>query len=216
MKELQDYIFERGISNITKTEYERYVFAWLLAEGKIEGITIKNGISSIKPKEIVTIANKLQIPPTKVTNLLKSIYYSNILDDMPKVLPVTIICDHIKLDRSSFKKEKLELLINNPVEKEILKNFLAEKDAKYDTSFNKDLFIISFETMELLFDKKEKQLIVKKIEEVLSDDQKKIIDIDAETNTEKFAAFMKGLYDKTVEIGTAVVTQAATNVLLKS
>lgn len=215
MKKLEEFVFERGISNITKSEYERIILAWLLSENKINGISIENGISSISAKDIVKIANVLQVTPSKVSSLLKNIYYSNLVTVEEKSSAVDIICNHIKLDRSCYKNERLELLIKNPVEHEILKNYLAENDAKYDSSFNNDLLKISFETMEYAFSKEDKKKIVECINSILDSSGKKELKVDAETKTEKFAEFMKGMRDTIIEITTNIAAEAVKQTVLR-
>lgn len=214
MKKLEDFVFERGISNITKSEYERIILSWLLSENKIEGISIDNGISAITAKEIVKIANALQITPAKVSSLLKNIYYSNLISVEEKKSAVDIICNHIKLERTCYKDERLELLIKNPVEHEILKNYLAENDAKYDSSFNNDLLKISFETMEYAFSKEDKRKIVDCINSILEESEKKELRVDAETSVEKFAEFMRGMKDTIISISTTVIAAAAKQEIL--
>lgn len=161
---LSDYILERGLSNITKSEFEKIVFYELVFVKNVCGLSENITASSVSSKELYSIAEKLKIKPSKVSSLLKDIFYSGIEKTEISSLPHKIICKYISKDR--FEKEELAILISNPVEQEIVERFLLENNARYDTSFNRKIIKIQFTVLDTIFNEEEKKEILQQMKSV--------------------------------------------------
>ena len=161
---LSDYILERGLSNLAKSEYEKIVFYELVFVKNICGFPKNLSVSSVSSKELYSIAAKLKVKPSKVSSLLKDIFYSGLEKYDDSVSPLKIICKYISKDR--FEKEELAVLVSNPVEHEIVERFLLENNARYDTSFNRKIIRIPFTVLDAIFDAEEKTEILQKMKAV--------------------------------------------------
>ncbi len=162
---LKDYVTERGLSTISKAEYEKIVFYEIVFVQNICGLKEKPTTSSVSSKDIYTIAEKLKIKPSKVSSLLKDIFYSGIeKTENNSLSALDIICKYISKDR--FEKEELAILIPNPVEQEIVERFLLENNARYDTSFNRKIIKIPFTVLDEVFNAEKKEKILEKMKSV--------------------------------------------------
>ncbi|MGI5057943.1 hypothetical protein [Treponema pectinovorum] len=130
---LSSYIFERGLLNVSKSEYGKIVFYELAFIKNVCVFFGEFSTSFISLIQLYSIAEKLKIKPSKVASLLKDIFYSGFeKTENNSSSSIEIICKYISKDR--FEKEKLSILIANPVEQEIVERFLLENNARYDTS----------------------------------------------------------------------------------
>ncbi|WP_149554093.1 hypothetical protein [Treponema pectinovorum] len=177
---LSTYILERGLLNVSKSEYGKIVFYELAFIKNVCGFFGEFSTFSISSAQLYSIAEKLKIKPSKVASLLKDIFYSGFeKTENNSSFPIEIICKYISKDR--FEKEELAVFIANPVEQEIVERFLLENNARYDTSFNRKIIKIPFTVIDAIFSAEAKNRILQKMKEV-SDSK---IDIKFESINEK-------------------------------
>lgn len=183
---LKNYVKVHGFSNISKSEFEKIVFYELVFVKNICGFKDNSTSLSLTSKDIYTIAEQLKIKPSKVSSLLKDIFYSGIESNsankqVVNVSACEIICKYISKDR--FEKERLELLISNPVEYEIIERYLLERNARYDTSFNRKIMKIDFLVLDSVFNEQEKKEILEKMKiEAETKQGKKLESINLKAN----------------------------------
>lgn len=187
---LSEYILERGPSNITKPEYEKIVFYELVFVKNICDLSKDITVSTVSSKELYLMAEKLKIKPSKVSTLLKDIFYSGLEKTGTKVSSANdIICKYISKDR--FEKQELVILISNPVEQEMVERFLLEKNARYDTSFNRKIIKIPFTVIDTVFTTEEKYEILKMMKKV--SDSKVDVELNAVNAKGKFVEIAKNI-----------------------
>ena len=187
---LSNYILERGLLNVSKSEYEKIVFYELVFIKNVCDFPDEFSTSSISSAQLYSIAEKLKIKPYKFASLLKDIFYSGFeKTENNSSSSIEIICKYISKDR--FEKEELAILIPNPVEKEIVERFLLENNARYDTSFNRKIIKIPFTIIDTIFNAEAKNRILQKMKEV--SDSKIDIKLESINTKGKFAEIAKNI-----------------------
>lgn len=211
---LKDYITGRGLSNILKAEFERIIFYELVFDQNVFGLPQEElSCGTIKSPSIYKISEELKIKPSKTSSILKDIFYSG-LESKSKAQPIDIICKYITKDTKSFKDGIIEILIMNPVEHEIVERYLNEKNAKYDSSFNKKIIRIKFDVIDTAFQDEEKEKILEKMRKVVA--EKQGISVDAINVKGKFldaAERIAGFIGQNV---VAPAVQSATEVVVQN
>ena len=203
---LSDYILERGLSNITKSEFEKIIFYELVFVKNVCGFSENLTASSVSSKELYSIAEKLKIKPSKLSSLLKDIFYSGI-EKAKNSTAFEIICKYISKDR--FEKEELAILIPNSVEQEIVERYLLERNARYDTSFNRKIIKIPFTVLDTIFEPEKKTEILQKMKSVSN--AKVDVKLESVNTKGKFVEIAKSIVVFAIQTATSTAVQMVTS-----
>lgn len=209
---LSNYILERGLLNVSKSEYEKIVFYELVFIKNVCDFPGEFSTSSISSAQLYSITEKLKIKPSKVASLLKDIFYSGFeKTENNSSSSIEIICKYISKDR--FEKEELSILIANPVEQEIVERFLLENNARYDTSFNRKIIKIQFTVLDEIFNAEAKNKILQKMKEV--SDSKIDIKLESFNTKGKFVEAAKSIVSFVLQTTVQAAVQVMTEKKLK-
>ena len=209
---LSNYILERGLLNVSKSEYEKIVFYELVFIKNVCDLPGEFSTSSISSAQLYSIAKKLKIKPSKVASLLKDIFYSGFeKTENNSSSSIEIICKYISKDR--FEKEELSILIANPVEQEIVERFLLENNARYDTSFNRKIIKIQFTVLDEIFNAEAKNKILQKMKEV--SDSKIDIKLESFNTKGKFVEAAKSIVSFVLQTTVQAAVQVVAEKKLK-
>lgn len=209
---LSNYILERGLLNVSKSEYEKIVFYELVFIKNVCDFSGEFSTSSISSAQLYSIAEKLKIKPSKVASLLKDIFYFGLEQNGQNLSSaLDIICKYISKDR--FEKEELSILIANPVEQEIVERFLLENNARYDTSFNRKIIKIQFTVLYEIFNAEAKNKILQKMKEV--SDSKIDIKLESVNTKGKFVEAAKSIVSFVLQTTVQAAVQVMTEKKLK-
>ena len=209
---LSNYILERGLLNVSKSEYEKIVFYELVFIKNVCDFPDEFSTSSISSAQLYSIAEKLKMKPSKVASLLKDIFYFGLEQNGQNLSSaLDIICKYISKDR--FEKEELSILIANPVEQEIVERFLLENNARYDTSFNRKIIKIQFTVLYEIFNAEAKNKILQKMKEV--SDSKIDIKLESVNTKGKFVEAAKSIVSFVLQTTVQAAVQVMTEKKLK-
>lgn len=171
---LLDYVKQRGLKNITKSQFEVLIFYQLFSSGKLLDSNEKFGLSKINNAQMYKIADLLKLDYSKVRFLVKEarFFESNThgKNSFASILACCIlkniksICDSVETGKGL---SVLELVIENPIEENIVKRTLDEKGLKHDTSFSKSIIKIESKALEVVLTEEEKKQIFELINNAL-------------------------------------------------
>lgn len=180
---LYEYIRNRGMQNMTKTEYEQVLFYYFICKEKLFS---KNDVTSLSAKELYSISDELGIDIQKVKALIKKMPYVRDSDRTKgsEKSFYQIIMEHLSTSSDTLAKGYLELSLENPLELERVKRLIAENGGKTDTSFSNSILKIPFESVSQILPVAEQKELTEKICEVLESVKKQLPDRENELSKE--------------------------------
>ncbi len=176
---LYEYIKNRGMQNMTKTEYEQVLFYYFICKEKLFS---KNDVTSLSAKELYSISDELGIDIQKVKALIKKMPYVRDSDRTKgsEKSFYQIIMEHLSTSSDTLAKGYLELSLENPLELERVKRLIAENGGKTDTSFSNSILKIPFESVSQVLPVAEQKELTEKMCEVLKSVKKLLPDRENE------------------------------------
>lgn len=168
---LVNYISERGMQNIGKPEYEQILFYWMLKKEKVFG---DKDFEKLTASELYDISDGLKLDISKVKSLVRKMAFIRDVDQKKTDYPFNEIV-YDKLSSAVYSKNDglVHISIENPVELDIVKRYLAENNEMYDTSFSSNVLKISFDALSKLLDKNQRAEFSEKIKSSLPEYEKK-------------------------------------------
>lgn len=169
---LVNYITERGMQNIGKSEYEQILFYWMLKKEKVFG---DKDFEKLTATELYEISDNLGLDISKVKSLVKKMPF---IRDKNKNKMNDNISDIIfeKLDNALFSKADkfIHISIENPIEFDLVKRMLAENNDLYDTSFSSNVLKISFDSLSKILKKNQLEDFLEKMKNSISKYEKEL------------------------------------------
>lgn len=155
------YISNRGMQNISKSEYEQLIFYWMVKKQQIFG---NKDFGALTASDLYEISDGLGLDISKVKTLVKKMQFMRDEDSGSKNPSFAqIIFTHLS-SATFFKTDNsLEFFIVNPIQQEIVKRQISEKGGKYDGSFSNNILKIPLCNFERLLTKAELDDLVEKL-----------------------------------------------------
>jgi hypothetical protein len=155
---LTKYIAERGMQNISKSEYEQIMFYWIVKKQSSFG---EKKFENLSAKELYEISDELGIDIAKVKSLVKKMMFVRDEDESAK-LSLTmgnIIMNH--LNSAVYNDGNLvEISVENPIEFDFVKRTFAENNAWYDSSFSSNILKFPLPSLDSIVTHEELKAII--------------------------------------------------------